>query len=364
MAELLLVGTTHYPPLIYPDEGMYSQLRKHVESDRTPPDMKIETNWPEAMQQEYGPNGANAEASAAAHRNRLVSSFRALRKEIDDFNPDFVLIWGDDQYENFREDLVPPFSIYISDAFETQPFHRKWFTPDGTQVFNVWDESIDKTFTHRGHPNAAKYLTTKLLEYGYPMPYSYKNLHFSGLPHAFMNTLLFLDYDRTGFDYPVVPFHVNCYGSSVVRNRGGSFLNAEEGAEPDPPAPSPKLCFDVGAATAKAFLESPYRAVLIGSSSWSHAFLTPKNHLLWPDNDADLARFEELRDGNQHLWANLSLDQIEESGQQELLNWVCLAGALTETGYQPEIVDFMQTHIFNSSKCMMVARAPAATPAG
>ena len=182
MAELLLVGTTHYPPLIYPDEGMYSQLRKHVESDRTPPDMKIEANWPEAMQQEYGPNGVNAEASAAAHRDRLVSSFRALRKEIDDFNPDFVLIWGDDQYENFREDLVPPFSIYISDAFETQPFHRKWFTPDGTQVFNVWDESIDKTFTHRGHPNAAKYLTTKLLEYGYPMPYSYKNLHFSGLP--------------------------------------------------------------------------------------------------------------------------------------------------------------------------------------
>ena len=57
MAELLLVGTTHYPPLIYPDEGMYSQLRKHVESDRTPPDMKIESNWPEAMQQEYGPNG-------------------------------------------------------------------------------------------------------------------------------------------------------------------------------------------------------------------------------------------------------------------------------------------------------------------
>ena len=131
MAELLLVGTTHYPPLIYPDEGMYSQLRKHVESDRTPPDMKIEANWPEAMQQEYGPNGANAEASAAAHRDRLVSSFRALRKEIDDFNPDFVLIWGDDQYENFREDLVPPFSIYISDAIRdaalsSKMVHSRW----------------------------------------------------------------------------------------------------------------------------------------------------------------------------------------------------------------------------------------------
>ena len=80
---------------------MYSQLRKHVESDRTPADMKVEANWPEAMQEEYGPNGANARASAAEHRERLVSAFLALRKEIDDFNPDFVLIWGDDQYENF-----------------------------------------------------------------------------------------------------------------------------------------------------------------------------------------------------------------------------------------------------------------------
>ena len=69
MAELLLVGTTHYPPLIYPDEGMYSQLRKHVESDRTPAEMKVEANWPEAMQEEYGPNGANAQASAVGLGN-------------------------------------------------------------------------------------------------------------------------------------------------------------------------------------------------------------------------------------------------------------------------------------------------------
>jgi len=51
------------------------------------------------------------------------------------------------------------------------------------------------------------------------------------------------------------------------------------------------------------------------------------------------------------------LDQIEDAGQQELLNWVCLAGAITELGYKPEIIDFTQTYIFNSSKCMMVARA-------
>ena len=78
--------------------------------------------------------------------------------------------------------------------------------------------------------------------------------------------------------------------------------------------------------------------------------------MLFPDIEADKARFEELRDGNQHLWKDLTMSQIEEAGQQELLNWVCLAGAITELGYQTEIVDFIQTYIFNSSKCMSISR--------
>jgi hypothetical protein len=121
------------------------------------------------------------------------------------------------------------------------------------------------------------------------MPYAYKTLHYQGLPHAFPNTLLFLDYDRKGFPYPVLPFHVNCYGSSVVKNRGGSPLQAAGDAEPDPPAPSARLCFDIGAATARVFKESRYRAVQLGSSSWSHAFLVEKHHMLWPDIEADRA---------------------------------------------------------------------------
>ena len=189
------------------------------------------------MREEYGPDGANAMVSAAAHRQRLVDGFRKVRDEIDAFQPDFVLIWGDDQYENFHEDLVPPFSVYICDEYKTQPYHKRRYKGDGDEVFNVWGEDMDHVFTHAGHPEAAKFLATRLLEMGYPMPYAYKTLHFQGLPHAFLNTLLFLDYDRKGFDYPVIPFHVNCYGSAFVKNKGGSPLQADEDAEPDPPAP-------------------------------------------------------------------------------------------------------------------------------
>ena len=40
--------------------------------------------------------------------------------------------------------------------------------------------------------------------------------------HAFLNTLLYLDYDRQGFPYPVVPFSINCYGRRVISQYGGA----------------------------------------------------------------------------------------------------------------------------------------------
>jgi hypothetical protein len=291
-----------------------------------------------------------------------MGAYRKVRAAIDDFKPDFILIWGDDQYENFQEDLIPPFCVYICQQFENQPFKRGAGWAQG-QPQNIWGEPADKVFTVKGHADAAKYLTRRLLENGFAVPYAYKTLHHQGLAHAHMNTVLYLDYDRQGFDYPLLAFHVNCYGSSIIRNRGGDTVG-KDSAEPDPPAPSPRLCFEIGAATARILKESPWRCVLIGSSSWSHAFLTAKHHFLYPDVEADRRRFEELRDGKQHLWKDLDLAQVEASGQHELLNWVCLAGALTELGRKVEVLDYSETYIFNSSKCSVLGRPGAAEPVG
>ena len=124
--------------------------------------------------------------------------------------------------------------------------------------------------------------------------------------------------------------------------------------EPDPPGPSPKRCMEVGAATAKVLKDSPWRVALIASSSWSHAFLTEKNHWLYPDIESDRARFEELKDGDYAAWSRISTPQIEDAGQQEMLNWMCLAGAMSELGRKPEIIDYYETYIFNSTKCLAV----------
>ncbi len=77
-------------------------------------------------------------SSARAQRERLVGCLRKVRAAIDDFKPDFVLIWGDDQYENFREEIIPPYCISAHPGFEFGPPAK-----------NVWVESVDKRFRLR-----------------------------------------------------------------------------------------------------------------------------------------------------------------------------------------------------------------------
>ncbi len=341
MAEILGVGATHYPPGLVPDEYKPWPLVRMLQSDRIPAHMKDLANWPEPMRVEWGED--EGITSHKAHRAQIFDAFRHIRKEIDAFKPDFILMWGDDQYENFREDIIPPFCVLAYDQFQFKPFHRLGGRP------NIWGEPEDKVFTSPGHHEAGRYLTRGLLEEGIDMAYAYQPLHGDGLGHAFANTLLFLDLDRQGFDYPVLPVSVNCYGRNVIRMRGGASAHANE---PDPPSPSPRRCFEVGQATARVLKESPWRIVLMASSSWSHAFLTEKNFWAYPDLEADRALLAHLKTGEYSKWKDVKLDDIEQSGQQEVLNWFCLVGAMAELEHRVEILEWAETWIFNAPKCM------------
>jgi Catalytic LigB subunit of aromatic ring-opening dioxygenase len=348
MAEILGLGVTHYPPLIVPDQKMARILESTLKSERVPAALKDPAGWPEPMRKEWR---ANQDWGAAAeHRRRHVAGFRAVRQALDAFRPDFVLVWGDDQYENFREEGVPPFCVFALDTVECRPHQPRGFF-DGS---NVWNEPLDMVLTVKGHRQGAVYLASALLDAGFDVTYAYKMRYERGLPHAFVNTVLFLDYDRAGFDYPMVPFHVNCYGASVISKRGAVAHLQGGAASPDPPGPTPARCFALGGAVAWALAASPWRVALIASSSWSHAFLTEKNHWLYPDVVSDRARFDELRDGEMARWAKLTTAQIEDAGQQEFLNWVCLAGAMQALGRRPWIVDYIETYIFNSNKCFAI----------
>jgi hypothetical protein len=348
MGEILGIGTTHYPGLVGVDENLAGLVRTIMQDPGLPERYRDPANWPPEMRAEYGDDGGVA--AARQHRAAIVSHFRRAREELDRFQPDVVVIFGDDQYENFREDIIPPFCVEAYDEIVVRPYAHR-------QGPNAWGEPQEKEFRYAGHREAGKYLARRLIEQDIDAAYAYQPAH-DALSHAFTNTLLFLDYDRKGFPYAVLPFQVNCYGSKVISQRGGRRPLSDPAREGDldPPSPSPARCMQVGAAVARALRESPWKAALIASSSWSHAFLVDKNYQMYPDTPADRRLFEALSSGNYDVWRQTPLASFVESGEQELLNWAMLAGAMEALGRKPDVCEFVQSWIFNSNKVFAVFR--------
>lgn len=349
MGEILGIGTTHYPGLVVADEFMPASFRRIMNAPNVDPRYRDRANWQAEGLAELGDD--DGLATARQYRARMWENFRRLRAEVDAFNPDFIVIFGDDQYENFKEDIIPTFCVFgLDDDFEVRPWsHGQW-----SKIPNAWGEPKDWTLRIHGHRNGARALTAGLIRRGIPMPYAYK-LH-SDLAHAFVNTVLYLDCDRRGFDHPIVPFHVNCYGSAVL-SAGGAFdhlFNApRQEAVPDPPGPSPAMCMEVGAKLAQAAAESPYRIVLMASSSWSHAFLSSAMGWVIPDHNSDRLMLDALRRCDYDFWRQRTQPEAEAAGQQEMLNWWVLVGAMAELGRKPIIHDYIESQIFMSDKCFV-----------
>ncbi|MGH8998754.1 MAG: extradiol ring-cleavage dioxygenase [Acidimicrobiia bacterium] len=346
MGETLAVGLTHYPPLTWPDRHMADILRWTLGDPDIPAELRDPSGWPEPMAAEYGDDGGAA--AAARHRDVLVADLRRLRHAIDDFRPDVVVVWGDDQYESFREECVPAFCVMALPDTKVQPWEKPFMG-----IPNFWEEPADTTFTVPGAPEIGKHVTGALLDAGFDVAYSYRSRDGEAFPHAFLNTLLFLDYDRKGFDIPMLPIAINCYGRHLVTRRGGlaRFADAVPPERADPPSPSPARCAALGAEVARVLAASPWRTVLVASSSWSHAFLTDKTWRLHPDTDSDRRLYDALAASDFATWRETPLSAIEDAGQQEMLNWFCLLGAVEELGLSLEWSEFVETWVLNSNKC-------------
>jgi hypothetical protein len=149
MAEILGLGCTHWPTLCLPNERLTDVFKRVLDAPNVDPAVKDPANWPSELVAELG----NDDGLGAAQRcgERFGEDFRAIRKILDDFNPDFVLVWGDDQYENFKEDIVPPFCVLgYDDEFDLKP----WATPNGSAGVgkpNRWGEPGDWSLHLKGH---------------------------------------------------------------------------------------------------------------------------------------------------------------------------------------------------------------------
>ena len=353
MGEVLGVGVTHYPPLMGPPGSYANILRRVLTSPLLSEDKKNPENWPDPMREEY----ANEAKLAERHQAQMVQNFRKAREAIDDFGPDAVIIFGDDQYENFKEDIVPPFCVFIHDRMESAPFSGG--------AGNVWEEPADTLFAHNGDRPLAQRIATQLIERGFPISFSYANSHFaeehgsSMLTHAFLNALLYLDWDRKGFDYPVIPNTGELLRRGRDKQQGR--LRPPRPGYPRPlfprtqesPRPNARVLLP-------AWRESP-------RSAGRHARPVRGDGLLWMvarlpvrrkrlavpgRRDRQEAPRRTRKPASTDNWASLTNAEITAAGDQEFKNWICLAGAMSDR--KAEIIDYMETYIFNSNKCFAI----------
>lgn len=349
MAEVLGLGITHYPMLAATDEYMAALMSTVLKDPDIPADRKDPQSWSELAQREWADD--RGAAAAAGHRQALLTNLTKARQELDEFEPDVVLVWGDDQYENFREEVIPSFCVLAYPDTEIDPLA----VLEVMGLPNAWGLSDGQSFVMRGAQQFAKQLASSVLSTGVDVAYSYeprKDIHH--FPHAFANTQIFLDFDNQGrkFPYPIVSLAVNCYGEHVIARRGGiaPFAEIMKGEDLDPPGPSPRRCFEFGQAVGKFLKTTDKRVAIVASASWSHAFLNDKDWHLRPDTEADKAMYDAMVRGDYEWMVDHTVRDIVSAGQHEMLNWFCLLGAVSELGLQLTSSEFVETEVFNSNK--------------
>ncbi len=203
MAEMIALGISHYPPLTGHDDRMAWILQRMLQNPSFPRRSGAREGGPSRCR----PNGATITArqppAATGRASPLAAQGARRARRVP---PRLRADLGRRPVREFSRGLIPPYCISAHDSFR--------FSPPAN---NVWNET-DRTFELAGNRAAAKMLASRLLEQGFDVAYSYKPLHHP-IGHAFANGVMYLDYDRQGFDYPIVPFPINCYGRRVVAQR-------------------------------------------------------------------------------------------------------------------------------------------------
>jgi aromatic ring-opening dioxygenase catalytic subunit (LigB family) len=299
MAALLGLGCSHAPMILNPPEE-WANMRKRIYA-RIP-------NYqpPASMLQELGDD--NGLGHDRQNQQRIANAFAVLRDKLHAWKPDVVIVVGDDQAENFTRDNIPTFCLYTGDQVDAYPFHR----PMGK--VNLWQAPQDAKYTYRCAGKFGEEMVAHLIRDGFDMASSSELKGWKwGLPHAHINPLLFLDPDM---QLTILPLFVNCYG--------------EEAGDGYPPRPTARRCYELGQAIGRFLEKRTERVAVVASSSWSHSFLTHRFHCSAFDDAFDRRNLELLRQGKGSAMAQLTPEEIQQSGDHEFLNWIIPLGMLGE----------------------------------
>ena len=221
--------------------------------------------------------------------NGCMKAIAELRQKLEAFDPDVLIVVGDDQHENLVDDNMPPFSIFTGEEVEASVSLR--------YLNQARSENRTK---YRVDAKLAGALVAGLMDEGFDPAYSKRTRYDGGLGHAFARVLKFLTPDA---GRRVIPVMVNTYY---------------------PPAPSAHRCAQFGVALAKLVDRFPStdRVVVIASGGLSHTKI---------DERLDEKFIRALQHNDTDYMSAIPASVLVE-GTSEIRNWIVTAAAANCNG--------------------------------
>jgi hypothetical protein len=255
--------------------------------------------------------------SKYARIQRGVDQLAAVVREVD---PDILVVVGDDQKEMLLDDAHPALAVYTGEALtDIPPTPEERATLGTMSLAAQWARHAQAEESYPLDTDLARHLVSRLASYGVVEVARQPDGRSIGHAYTFVRLRLTPDIAPK----PMVPVFVNClYGS----NR-----------------PTAAQCLRLGEdiAAAVAGWDSDKRVALVASGGLSHYVV---------DEDLDRRVLHGLASHDDEHLVDIE-DELLESGNGEIRNWLVLGGALRR--HRMTLVDYVPAY-----------RSPAGTGVG
>src|SRR5579875_1882680 len=310
MAKIVLgIGTSHGPMLSTPPD----QWGQRVAADKRNPEhwYKGKAYTFDQLVAMRSSEHLDAQITQKVWNDRHAACRRAIGKLADIFaeeKPDVAVIVGNDQMEMFDDDLIPAMSVYRGETIPTEEEIAKM--PPGIPIA-IPGHIPPQGATYPGLPDLAKHIIEGAIAEQFDVTSMAKlPAGVEHIPHAFGFVFRNIMNDHA---IPTVPVVLNTFYP--------------------PNQPSVGRCYAFGKSLLRAIQswKSDARVALIASGGLTHFVI---------DEEVDNAVMDALRRRSIENVAALG-EPIFQAGTSEIKNWVPVAGAMADLGYEPNVIDYV-----------------------
>ncbi|GAB7058010.1 MULTISPECIES: hypothetical protein [unclassified Paenibacillus] len=290
MAKIVLgIGSSHSPQV----SSTADIWSLHAERDRLNPDTHYEERERElghTLQEQLSPEVWQKKYEACQ------AAVERLNREIQEADPDILVVVGDDQEELFLDEAKPTFGVFWGSELKDFPLRLEDLHPSMRPVIWAWHttENIDY---YPAHSELGKHIIEKMMIEGFDVSQSTTQIEGRSLGHAYTFVHRRLATHKT---IPMVPVFVNCFYK--------------------PNQPTPARCYEFGQALRRAIesWEEDQRVAVIASGGLSHFKL---------DEHLDQVVIQGLKSKEPEILKTLPREKLE-GASGEILNWIVSAGAI------------------------------------